>query len=66
MTDFSSTARHIADGRAAAEQLVEQLIAEREQELADPAGAPEARGPEHPLPARRSSIRLWDRRNRAA
>ncbi len=64
MTDFSSTARHIADGRAAAEQLIGQLITQHEQELA-------ARGSEEtevltPVPARRSTIRLWDRRNRAA
>ncbi|WP_081682868.1 patatin-like phospholipase family protein [Marmoricola sp. URHB0036] len=64
MTDFSSTARHIADGRVAAEQLIDQLIAQREQELA-------SRGSEEtevlaPVPARRSTIRLWDRRNRAS
>jgi NTE family protein len=64
MTDFSSTARHIADGRAAAQVLVEQLAAERTHELA-------ARGTEDteiltPVAARRRTIRLWDRRHRAA
>ncbi len=56
MTDFSHTARHIADGRAAAERLVEQLIVAREQELSELAL----------VPVRRSSMRIWDRRNRAA
>lgn len=63
MSDFSCTSRHLADGRAAAEQLVRQLTAEREQELV-------AMGTEEteilaPVPARRAS-RLWDRRHRAA
>jgi NTE family protein len=68
MIDFSNTARHIADGRAAGEQLVAQLIAEREQELADLAQEAnrEAQDTLAAVPARRSTIRLWDRRNRAA
>jgi NTE family protein len=57
MTDFSSTARHIADGRAAAERLVEELVAARGSEETEVLA---------PVPARRSTIRLWDRRNRAA
>ena len=61
MTDFSATARHIADGRTSAETLMEELAAEHDQELAQ-----EARPDEEPVPARRSPLRLWDRRNRAA
>ena len=63
MTDFSHTHRHIADGRAAAEQLIEQLIAEKEQ-LETGAGEESDTGLT-PVPPRRS-IRLWDRRNRVA
>jgi NTE family protein len=68
MTDFSATPQHIADGRAAAEQLVERLIFEREQELAELAQSATRQAQEAltPEPARRSSMRLWDRRNRAA
>ncbi len=57
MTDFSRTPEHLADGRASAERLIEELITAREQE--PPATAA-------PAPVRRSTIRLWDRRNRAA
>ena len=68
MTDFSCTSRHIADGRDAATALVEQLIAQREQELAELAQAAthEAERALAPAPVRRTTIRLWDRRNRAA
>ena len=68
MTDFSCTSRHIADGRDAAAALVEQLIAEREQELAELAQAAtqEAGQALAPAAVRRATIRLWDRRNRAA
>ena len=64
MTDFSSTARHIADGRTAAEQLVEQLIAERGQVV--PVAGEESGTGLTPVPPRRTGMRLWDRRNRAA
>jgi NTE family protein len=43
MTDFSYTARHIADGRAAAERLLEQLAPVPEEptlEVASRMGAP--------------------------
>lgn len=68
MTDFSSTHQHIADGRAAAEQLVGRLIAQQEQELADLAleANLEAQAALTQQPARRNTPRLWDRRNRAA
>jgi NTE family protein len=57
MTDFSRTPQHLADGRAAAERLIEELVTAREQEPL--AGT-------DPAPVRRSAMRLWDRRNRAA
>jgi NTE family protein len=77
MTDFSTTRRHIADGRAAAENLIAELITVREQELAElgqaanleaqAAQAPQAaQAALAPVPVRRSTMRLWDRRNRAA
>jgi NTE family protein len=52
MTDFSLTAQHIADGRAAAEKLVAELAA-----------VPE---PTPEVAPRRVTSRIWDRRNRAA
>jgi NTE family protein len=54
MTDFSFTARHLADGRAAAERVLEEL-----------AQAAQARPDQNPAP-RRSTVRLWDRLYRAA
>jgi NTE family protein len=45
MTDFSCTAQHIADGRAAAEQVVAQLVAERGAEESETLT---------PVPARRN------------
>jgi hypothetical protein len=68
MTDFSCTSRHIADGRDAAAALIEQLVAEGEKELAELARAAtqEAEQALAPAPVRRTTIRLWDRRNRAA
>jgi NTE family protein len=66
MTDFSCTARHLADGRIAAEQLVDRLVAEREHELAELAQTAEREAQQALAPVRRSSIRLWDWRNRAA
>jgi NTE family protein len=55
MTDFSFTARHIADGRVAAERLMEELAQAAAQSAEAAAEVP------HAVPARRSFIRLWDR-----
>jgi NTE family protein len=67
MTDFSNTHQHICDGRAAAEKLIDDLVAVRQQELAELSqlASSEADAALAPAPARRST-RLWDRRNRAA
>ena len=65
MTDFSHTARHLADGRAAAERLVEQLGAERDQELAE-LTREAFREAQADLGPARATTRLWDRRNRVA
>lgn len=54
MTDFSYTARHIADGRTAAERMVAEM-AQAAQVSAEQTLAP-----------RRSSARIWDRLYRAA
>jgi NTE family protein len=54
MTDFSCTARHIADGRAAAEPVVAEMA--RAAQVT----------PEQTLTPRRPSIRIWDRLYRAA
>jgi NTE family protein len=59
MTDFSSTARHIADGRTA----VERHLAQLKQELAASGEETEVLTP---VPARHSGLRLWDRRNHVA
>jgi NTE family protein len=68
MTDFSRTHQHICDGRAAAEKLVSELVTVREQELAELSQAANAEAQETlaAAPVRRSPIRIWDRRNRAA
>jgi NTE family protein len=58
MTDFSFTAQHIADGRAAAERVVAEIA-----EAAAAAGTPAA---EQTVEARRTNTRLWDRLHRAA
>lgn len=54
MTDFSYTARHIADGRAAAERMVEEMTQAAQVSA------------ERTLAPRRSSARIWDRLYRAA
>ena len=71
MTDFSATHQHIADGRAAAEKVIAQLITEHEAEAAELAEmanqeAQAALVEVAPAPVRRSSMRLWDRRNHVA
>jgi hypothetical protein len=55
MTDFSFTARHLADGRVAAERLMEELAQAAAQSAEATAEVPQS------VPARRSFIRLWDR-----
>ena len=54
MTDFSYTARHIADGRRAAERLIDELV-EAQARTAHTVLA-------QPAAARRGVTRLWDRR----
>ena len=69
MTDFSDTPKHIADGRAAAEKVIAQLITEHEAEvaeLAEMANQEAQAALVEVAPVRRSSMRLWDRRNRVA
>lgn len=61
MTDFSHTTQHLADGRAAAMRVVEQLMAEQERELATVAV------PAQPLAGSgRRGRWLWERRSRVA
>jgi len=54
MTDFSDTVQHIADGRAAAQTVVEELLLAQET-LVEQTVAP-----------RRVNTRIWDRLHRAA
>jgi NTE family protein len=54
MTDFFQTVKHIADGRDAAQRVVEEIALAQSQQV------------EQILVPRRSSIRIWDRRHRAA
>ncbi len=59
MTDFSYTLQHITDGRTAA-QLVVAEIAQAERAQAELVTV------EQTLAPRRSSMRIWERRNRTA
>lgn len=54
MADFSDTVQHIADGRAAAQRVLEEMVLAEEQQG------------ERTVAPRRSSIRIWDRHHRAA
>jgi NTE family protein len=54
MTDFFQTVKHIADGRDAAQRVVEEIALAQSQQV------------EQILVPRRSSIRIWDRLHRAA
>lgn len=54
MTDFSFTGQHIADGRAAAERVVEELLLAQRAEVAET------------VVPRRVNTRIWDRLTRAA
>ncbi len=58
MTDFSFTAQHIADGRAAAQRVVDEIALTQSQV--------EDLQAEQTLAPRRSSNRIWDRFLRAA
>ena len=65
MTDFSMTHQHLADGRAAAERVVQELRAAQDLAARDLA-ARDLAGVAPAVDTRRSVSRLWDRRHRVA